>query len=240
MAAIGRLPETLADRCIMITMQRKSGTERCERLRNLNVEDLRRRCARFVQDNREKIESYQPQIPAMLNDRAADIWEPLLVLAELAGGEWPARARKAAEKLNARDEENSYIGLLLVYIQALFRDTKAERAFSRTVVATVNMFPHSPWVEERKGKPIDELWLSRQLKPYGIHPRTVWIDGETAKGYHREDFEDVFGRYAPQISEDLKRWLAGGEWEAKNDEESKTQGSPNGEDGARNDESSKQ
>ena len=113
----------------------------------------------------------------------ASIWEPLLALSELAGGEWPARARKAAERLNAREEEeNSHIGLLLVYIQALFRDTKTERAFSRTIVATVNMFPNSPWVEERKGKPVDELWLSHQLKPYGIRPRTVWIDGETAKG----------------------------------------------------------
>src|SRR4029453_18731840 len=47
-AAIGRLPETLADRCIMITMQRKSGKDRCERLQNLDAAELRQRCARFV------------------------------------------------------------------------------------------------------------------------------------------------------------------------------------------------
>jgi hypothetical protein len=33
---------------------------------------------------------------------------------------------------------------------------------------------------------------------------------ETAKGYHREDFEDVFGRYAAEIPERLKEWLPGG------------------------------
>jgi putative DNA primase/helicase len=223
MAAIGRLPETLADRCIIITMQRKSGNERCERLRSLDATDLRRRCARFVEDNREKIATWQPAIPEKLNDRAADIWEPLLALAELAGGDWPSRARAAAEKLSGSREENTRIGLLLLYIQALFRDSGQERHFSRTVVRTINQFEDRPWEEERKGKPIDELWLSRQLKPYGIHPRTVWINGETARGYHREDFEDVFGRYAPPLPEDLKRWLAGGEWETSKNAECKGQ-----------------
>ena len=33
-----------------------------------------------------------------------------------------------------------------------------------------------------------------ELRPYGVRPRTVWI-GETAKGYLREDFEEVFGQY---------------------------------------------
>jgi len=37
MAAKGRLPDTLADRCILIRMQRKAGREACERLRSLAV-----------------------------------------------------------------------------------------------------------------------------------------------------------------------------------------------------------
>ncbi|MGZ5566321.1 MAG: DUF3631 domain-containing protein, partial [Limisphaerales bacterium] len=84
MAAIGRLPDTLADRCIVIRMQRKSNGESCERLRLLDAEALRRKCARFVMDHRDVIALARPQIPQELNDRAADIWEPLLVLADLA------------------------------------------------------------------------------------------------------------------------------------------------------------
>jgi hypothetical protein len=190
-------------------MQRKSGKDRCERLRNLDASDLRRRCARFVHDHGEKIQSWQPAIPEKLNDRAADIWEPLLVVADLAGGEWPVRARAAAERLSTREEEHGHIGLLLVYIQCLFQVSKQDRLFSRAMVALLNAFPDRPWEEERKGKPIDELWLSRQLKPYGIQPRTVWINGETAKGYHRDDFEDVFGRYAAAVPEALKKWMEG-------------------------------
>ena len=37
----------------------------------------------------------------------------------------------------------------------------------------------------------------------------MWINGQSAKGYTREDFEDVFGRYAPPLPENLKQWLEG-------------------------------
>ena len=45
MAARGRLPETLADRCIVITMQRKMPGEKCERLRDLDPAPYLQRCA---------------------------------------------------------------------------------------------------------------------------------------------------------------------------------------------------
>lgn len=83
MAAIGRLPDTLSDRCIVIRMQRKSVGESCERLRNLEAETLRRKCARFVLDHRDAIALARPEVPEELNDRAADIWEPLFAIADL-------------------------------------------------------------------------------------------------------------------------------------------------------------
>jgi hypothetical protein len=42
MAGIGRLPDTLADRCILIRMQRNTPSERCERLRDLDADTLKR------------------------------------------------------------------------------------------------------------------------------------------------------------------------------------------------------
>jgi hypothetical protein len=53
LATIGRLPETLADRCVVIRMQRKTGSEECERLRNLDGRPLKRCCARSVWDSVE-------------------------------------------------------------------------------------------------------------------------------------------------------------------------------------------
>ena len=61
MAAIGHLPETLADRCIVIRMQRKTPGEECEKLRNLDGSVLRRKCGRFVLDNAKQIASARPE-----------------------------------------------------------------------------------------------------------------------------------------------------------------------------------
>ena len=55
-----------------------------------------------------------------------------------------------------------------------------------------------PWVEARKGKEINELWLSQQLRPYGIRPRTIWIGEDHAKGYYFEDFREASQRYVPK------------------------------------------
>jgi putative DNA primase/helicase len=74
-ARIGYLPQTLADRCIVLRMQRKTSRQKCERLRHLQPESLKRQCARFVLDHADTIAEAEPDLPPELNDRAADIWD---------------------------------------------------------------------------------------------------------------------------------------------------------------------
>lgn len=198
MAAIGRLPDTLADRCIVIKMQRKTHREQCERASNLDSLTLRRCCVRFIHDHASLIARSRAEVPSTLNDRAADIWEPLLVLADLAGGPWPAKARDAAVALSARAEESTPIGALLFDIFVALELTPDRRLFSRDLVDHLNNYLDRPWAEARNGRPITDLWLSQQLRRYGIRPRTVRIDGETARGYRFEQFEEVFRRYMPK------------------------------------------
>jgi putative DNA primase/helicase len=194
-AAIGRLPETLLDRCIAITMQRKMADETCERLRSLDGEVLRRKCARFAADHAEAIATAKPDIPAQLNDRAGDIWEPLLTVADLAGGEWPKLAREAALQLNAGMPDSTIIGSLLMDILAEFAERKAERIFSRDLVETLNQLRERPWAEVRKGKQVDGLWLAKQLRPFGVRPKAMWIGKLAGKGYEKSDFREVWQRY---------------------------------------------
>jgi len=198
MAAIGRLPDTLADRCIVIRMQRKTTNEECERLRNLEAAKLRRQCARFVLDHAEGIAGARPEVPGNLNDRAGDIWEPLLALADLAGGAWPEKARQAATGLTGSAQENSPIGSLLLDILILLVKEGSERIHSRKLVAGLNGGRDRPWMELRKGKEITELWLAQQLRPYAIRPKTIWIEKIAAKGYVKEDFGEAFRRYIPR------------------------------------------
>ena len=57
---------------------------------------VRRQAARWAADNFDNLIDPDPAIPQALNDRAADNWRPLLAIADMAGGEWPQRAREAA------------------------------------------------------------------------------------------------------------------------------------------------
>jgi putative DNA primase/helicase len=199
-AGIGELPETLADRCIVLTMQRKKAGEACERLRKLQAEEWRRKCARFVEDNASAIASAEPAIPECLNDRAADIWEPLLVVADIAGGLWPELARETAEGLSGGKEDMSQWGMLLQHIRLAFQIRQTEKLFSRTLVALLSRVNNPGWAELKKGRVVTEFWLAQQLKKVGIAPRTVWIEGTTGKGYHLEDFAEAFARYAAESS----------------------------------------
>src|SRR6266704_4936710 len=107
-------------------------------MRKLQTLDLRRQCARFVLDHAQAIASATPEIPTSLNDRAADIWEPLLALADLAGGDWPAMARHAAVTLAAASLENSLLGSLLLDIFVLFNLAQTDRLFTRDLLDGLN------------------------------------------------------------------------------------------------------
>ena len=90
---------------------------------------------RFVLDHRGAIASARPAIPPILNDRAADLSEPLLAMVDEAGGDWPALARQAMVGLIGSAEENDPVGALLLDIRVIFEKTGGKRMFSRTLAA---------------------------------------------------------------------------------------------------------
>ena len=112
-----------------------------------------------------------------MNDRAADIWEPLFVLADVAGGEWPTKARDAAVGLTALAQEESPIVSLLLDLWILFaqegfagngatpKPKGGSRIFSRDLVAALNASVDRPWVALRKGKEVTELWAIPAVAP---------------------------------------------------------------------------
>src|SRR5262249_55244403 len=65
-----------------------------------------------------------PNVPEVLDDRTAEIWEPLLAIADLAGGTWPERARTAALALRAAagDDGEGLGVVLLTSIRAIFTE----------------------------------------------------------------------------------------------------------------------
>ena len=126
-AGIGMVPDTVKDRSVVIRLLRKRLNAKVARLRGRDGGDLlalARKVARFVQDNEQAIRSADPASPDALNDRQADAWDPLFAIAEVAGGPWPERARKAAQALcgaeNEEDAENDVKIALLTDICDIF------------------------------------------------------------------------------------------------------------------------
>jgi hypothetical protein len=185
-ALIGSLPQSLTERCIIIRMEKKDTRHVCEPLNTLDTiaAGLRDQCAKFVATHADRIAKDRPAIPANLKHRAAEIWEPLLVLADLAGGDWPQRARDAALGLSAAAQEQTPISLLLMDLLLLFSQAPGQKKFfTRDLLDYLNGLGTRPWFALTKGKPVTDMWLSTQLRPYGIAPKTIWFNDRSAKGY---------------------------------------------------------
>lgn len=90
-AGIGKLPDTVADRSIRISLKRKAPHEKVERFRRRNTQEgaksIYDSLAVWASSCIDDLRDARPDIPARLDDRAADGWEPLLAIADLAGGD---------------------------------------------------------------------------------------------------------------------------------------------------------
>jgi hypothetical protein len=198
---IGQLTPTLTDRSIVIAMRRKTPSEKAERLRRRDTEEhgqLRRQCLRWATDNAEALAQAAPPMLSALNDRANDLWEPLLGIADRAGGEWPDLARKAALALSGNGvagDDNQAVELLRD-AKKVFDVSKAAELPTKTFIAALCADAERPWSAHFKGEPITDRQLAKLLRPFGILSGTVHPPGAPdAKGYRRADFEDAWARY---------------------------------------------
>jgi Protein of unknown function (DUF3631) len=198
-ALIGNLPPTLADRSILIPMSRKRSDEPVERLRLDRLDELYplgRRCARFGADNTEKLRKADPPVPEALHDRAADNWRSLFAIADLAGGVWSDKAKRAALSLSGVEQADESVRVLLLEdLAALFDRRDSDRLLSAEICDAFAVMEHRPWPEWKGGRPITQTQLSRLLAAFKIRPRTIRADDDRGKGYLRSQFSDVFTRY---------------------------------------------
>lgn len=201
LALIGRLPDTLMDRSIIVPMRRRARNESIERLRSKPGQafvELSRKAVRWADDHFAELRDADPNIPEELSDRAADNWRPLLAIADEAGGEWPLQARRAALALTAGiDSQDGTREQLLADIQATFKEHETDRLFTEELLEDLCVREDRPWREWKHGHPLSAIQLSRLLKPFKIGPRSVRRVEHTAKGYLSEDFADAFARYLP-------------------------------------------
>nr|WP_026003973.1 DUF3631 domain-containing protein [Pseudomonas luteola] len=200
LCGIGKIADTLADRSIPLRLRRKKPGEQAERLRHSDPalwERLRSRIARFAEDNAKAISASRPVIIEGLNDRANDCWEPLLAIAEAAGGDWPRMARQAAASLHGIEGEAPSVGVeLLADIKTIFDNKQASKLFSAHLLEALLVDDEAPWATWNRGKPMSIRQLKTKLGEFGIKSKQVRIGYESGKmGYERNDFVEVWDRY---------------------------------------------
>ena len=203
-ALIGELPATLASRAIHIKLKRMLPGDRIEPLRagrTGHLDPLLRMSARWADDHRDDLLSAaDPKMPSGLYGRAADNWRPLLMIADLIGGDWALRARLIAEKISGRRAELAPV-MLLEDMAGIFAEKGVTVLKSEETIEALVKMEHRPWPEWKNGKPITTRQLARLLEPFDIAPKQHWLSGAiNRRGYHIEDFRDAFRRYLVGIA----------------------------------------
>lgn len=198
----GCLPDTTEDRCIPIRLERKARSDVRARYRirihEPEVIALGERLGGAVQDHLEHLVGVFPVLPNELNDRAQDIWEPLLAIADAAGGDWPKRARDAAVTLQTnRDPAESLATRLLVDIKKVFT---TDKMLTKDLVAKLNDLDESPWGEWAGGKGISSSQLVNRLRPFAIKSKALRAsDDGRGRGFELAQFTPIFDRYLDQL-----------------------------------------
>ncbi|MET9361945.1 DUF3631 domain-containing protein [Streptomyces sp. NPDC006632] len=211
MAGLGSLPDTILTRSIIIRMRKKAPNEKCEpyrrRIHEKEGHALRDRLAEWTATLHQRISEAWPEMPEGVTDRPADVWEPLLAVADAAGGHWPQRGRAACLALikaaSEGDEASLGVRLLTDLRDRVF--CGVDRMPTAAILEVLLSLDDAPWADMSEDgqstKPLTARGLSKLLSQYvkpddtRIKPRGIRVGSTTPKGYYAEDLEDAWSRY---------------------------------------------
>lgn len=200
MAGLGDLPKTILSRSVAIRMRPPLQEERVEPFRRRNAEAA----GKALQD---RLQAWGPclqalvawndpiSIPPDIKGRDADVWEPLLAVADAAEGRWPARARAAASAMVAEAKERTpSLGIqLLADLRRVFGDR--DKMSTSQIVTALQQLSDAPWADLDGGRGLNGRRLVTLLKAYDIKPKSVRLGADVQKGLTREDLADTWARY---------------------------------------------
>jgi len=201
LAGLGGLPDTLLSRSVVVRMRRRAPSESVESFRHRihapEGHTIRNRLAEWAREY--DLEAW-PRMPPGVEDRDADLWEPLLAVADAAGGEWPSLARSACVELVAASRQSTpSLGIrLLADLQTVFGDK--DHMSTEDIIHALCALDEAPWAE-LSGKPINARRLAGLIARYGIKSTKIRLGEVTRQGYRREDLWDAWQRYLQSSEE---------------------------------------
>ncbi|RTL84721.1 MAG: DUF3631 domain-containing protein [Hyphomicrobiales bacterium] len=198
-AGIGTLAPTIMDRSITFELRRKLTTEKVDSLRHVDprvFDGIRRKLARLAEDYGATVGLAQPKMPKGINDRTYLNWEPLVAIADVAGGDWPEMARKALIAIEGSGaKELSHGEELLLACRDAFEQRGTDRLTRDELLDILTSDTEAPWATLNRGRPMTASQLRQRLKKYGIEPKPHKFGYETKRGFLTKQFAEAWARY---------------------------------------------
>lgn len=196
LGGIGRMPDTITDRGICGVMRRRKTGEEVSSYRSRRdgpvLAAIRDRLAEWATAHLDELRAAEPKMP--VEDRAADTWEPLISIADAAGGDWPKRARDACSSIvneaDSDDDKGSAGTKLLADIRQIFKTNTTDFVPTAELIAALHGLDESPWKEFLTAR-----GLATKLKLYAVRPGHDTTG--KIRGYQTSDFKESFDRYLP-------------------------------------------
>ncbi len=199
------LPQSLAARCIPIQLRRPKPSENFVRYWSQDCSDLSKPIRDHLHRWLKQVSSalaqaatnLPPDLPPALSPGQSHCAEPLVHIADVAGGAWPAKVRAALVAVFNLAEVNPELQMLFD-VRAIFRDeNNPEYLATRDLLSQLRALDNRPWSawSSKSGRR-----LAGRLRPFGIMSRRLYsASGDDFMGYLLTDFQDAWERYLPAL-----------------------------------------
>lgn len=205
LTGIGKVQKTLHSRSIEIRLTRESkgtGHKFRSRVAGKLAEPVRLSLQAWALTAKKELIEAEPELPDELEGRQQDLAEPLVAIADMAGGDWPQQARDALLLLFSTREDQSVGEQLLASCREIFH--YQDKMTTGEMLERLIRIEDAPWAvmweadvkHNQIGRPASKL--SNLLRPYGILPTNVRVEKEVHKGYAKESFKEAWGKYLPK------------------------------------------
>src|SRR5215471_11673122 len=182
-AGNNRLPRSLAERCIPITLHRKKPSQLTRRFARDQIATAASRILEWLAEwSNQNFNAFAQStkappagLPSNLTARQQDAAEPLLHIANRIGGHWPEKAKAALDELFNYSPASEALELLSDVRLVFAIKNNPEYLFTKDIIPVLSLREHRPWAgwTVKSGKN-----MGRLLYRFGISPRNLYLKPE--------------------------------------------------------------
>ena len=164
--------------------------------------NTRKKLAKWMHDKQLNIAALKPELPKGLKNRSKDKWTPLFSIAQVAGGEWPAKVLDAYNK-SIHSHEPTKSEQFLIDVKSVL--PKTGNIHTETLIEKLCVMEDSKYKEynfkafEDGKKKIQPNQISNFFKKYKVERTNVRVHGSLKKGYRRKVLDKIIERYTKNI-----------------------------------------